>query len=228
MRVRVWSFNLLLLASAITLGWSVRKDWRAYATQNRPQSLVLRPFVGTAVRGTVLPTEYSAIASRNPFQPDRNDVIQQPQVEVTTAPPPIVYGSVILGETRYALMAPDEAGTPQKIQEGQSINGYRLASVQPQSVILETSSGKTEIMLYNAMSKLRRDHSRTAASAPTSAAQAPVRSTGTSDAQPSVTPTAAPASSSAASAPSTPIAPVPAGKKVAQTPFGPILVDDSH
>jgi hypothetical protein len=229
MRTRIWIFNLLLVASAIALGWQVRKDWHAFAAQNRPQSLVLRPFPGVSAPGTALPAEYLVIASQNPFQPDRNDVIQQPQVQaqVPTAPPPVVYGSVILGETRYALMAPDEAGAPQKVQEGQSMNGYRLARVQPQSVILETSSGQTEIMLYNAMAKLRRDHSRTVASASAPAAQAPVRSTSI-DTQPSVAPTAAPAPSSIASAPSTPTPPVPAGKKVVQTPFGPMVVDDAH
>jgi len=228
MRARIWIVNLLLVISAIAVGWRIRKDWRAYAAQNRPQSLILRPLAGVLAPGAAVPAEYLVIASQNPFHPDRNDVIQQPPVEVTTAPPPILYGSVILGEARYALMAPDETRAPEKVQEGQSMNGYRLASVQPQSVILEAGSGKTEIMLYNAMSKLRRDHSRTLASAPAPSAQAPVRSTGAAAVQPSVAPTTAPEPSSAASAPSRSTQPVPAGKKVVETPFGPIFVDDVH
>lgn len=227
MRARIWIINLLLLVSATAIGWKVRKQWRAYAVQNRPQSLVLRPLAGVQAPAAVVPVEYLVIASQNPFHPDRNDVIEQPQVKVTTAPPPILYGSVILGEARYALMATDDTRAPEKVQEGQSINGYRLASVQPQSVILEAGSAKTEIMLYNAMSKLRRDHSRTLASAPAPSAQAPVRSTVAAEAQPSAAPTTAPEPSSAASAPNR-TQPVPAGKKIVQTPFGPVLVDDVH
>jgi len=40
----------------------------------------------------------------------------------------------------------------------QSMNGYKLLRVQAQSVTLESSSGQTEIMFYNAMSKLDEIH----------------------------------------------------------------------
>ena len=86
-----------------------------------------------------------------------------PAVQVTTAPPPLVYGSLIMGDNRYALMAPDESAVPQQILEGQSLNGYKLVRVQAQSVTLESSSGQQEIMFYNAMSKLRRNSSKTVA-----------------------------------------------------------------
>jgi hypothetical protein len=227
MRARIWILNLLLLAGAIALVWKFRKDWRGYVVENGPQALVLRPLGGVSAPGNGAQGEYSVIALQNAFHPERNDSMPAPPaVPVTTAPPPLVYGSLIMGENRFAFMAPDESSAPQQVLEGQSMNGYKLVRVQAQSVTLESSSGQTEIMFYNAMSKLRRNSSRTTAGNPASSAAA-TRSTGSGasgGAQTATTGTS-PQSGAQAAAPEATIA-APPGKKVVQTPFGPMLMDD--
>jgi type II secretory pathway component PulC len=226
MRVRIWILNLLLLAMAAGLVWKLKTDWHTYAAANGPQALVLRP-LGSVVAPPSSPQgEYSAIARQNAFHPDRNDSMPPPPaVQVTTAPPPLVYGSLIMGDNRYALMAPDESGVPQQILEGQSLNGYKLVRVQAQSVTLESSSGQQEIMFYNAMSKLRRNSSKTVATS-TGASGGAVR-TGSA---PTTSAPAASAASTSSTAPQQTAAPAaaeaPPGKKVVQTPFGPMLMDD--
>jgi hypothetical protein len=225
MRVRIWILNLLLLAMAAGLVWKLRTDWRTYAAANGPQALVLRP-LGSVVAPPLSPQgEYSAIAQQNAFHPDRNDSMPPPPaVQVTTAPPPLVYGSLILGDNRYALMAPDESAVPQQIQEGQSLNGYTLVRVQAQSVTLESSSGQQEIMFYNAMSKLRRNSSKTVA-ASNGAAGGAVH-TGSASSQSAAANAAASTSAAAPQPAAAPAAAPPPGKKVVQTPFGPMLMDD--
>ena len=227
MRTRIWILNILLLAGVIALAWKFRQDWKAYAAQNSPRALVLRPLGGiSAPRGGAL-GEYSVIALQNAFHPERNDSMPPPpSVQVTTAPPPLVYGSLIMGENRFALMATDESAAPQQVPEGQSMNGYKLIRVQAQSVTLESSSGQTEIMFYNSMSKLRRNSSRTTAGNPaSSAAAARSTSSGAGGAGQAATTGTSPQPGAQASAPSAQIV-APPGKKVVQTPFGPMLMDD--
>lgn len=226
MRARIWILNLLLMAIAVGLVWKFEGDWRAYAAANGPQALVLRPLGSVVAPATPAQGEYSAIAQQNAFHPDRNDSMPPPPaVQVTTAPPPLVYGSLIMGTNRYALMAPDESAVPQQILEGQSLNGYKLVRVQAQSVTLESSSGQQEIMFYNAMSKLRRNSSKTVATS-TGASGGAVR-TGSASSPSAAASTATSTSSTApqqTAAPAT--AEAPPGKKVVQTPFGPMLMDD--
>jgi len=229
MRARIWILNFLLLAGVIALAWKFRQDWQVYAAQNNPRALVLRPLGGVSAPKGGVQGEYGVIALQNAFHPERNDSMPPPPpaVQVTTAPPPLVYGSLIMGENRFALMASDESAAPQPVLEGQSMNGYKLLRVQAQSVTLESSSGQTEIMFYNAMSKLRRNSSRTTASSPASSAGA-VRSTSSGAsgaAQAATTDTSSQSSGAQAAAPQATIA-APPGKKVVQTPFGPMLMDD--
>jgi hypothetical protein len=226
MRARIWILNLLLLAAAVGLVWKLRTDWRNYAAENGPQALALRPLSGVAAPGNGTPGEYSVIALKNAFHPDRNDSMPAPAVaQVTTAPQPLVYGSLIMGDKRYALMAPDESAAPTQVQEGQSMNGYKLVRVEAQSVFLDSGVGQTEVMFYNAMEKLRRNATRTAA---TNTAAAAPRTTGASasnaSAQPAVTSSGSSSTGQGAASSSTLVA--PPGKKVVQTPFGPMLMDD--
>src|SRR5207244_2840911 len=106
--------------------------------------------------------------------------------------------------------------------EGDSFGGYKLAQVSPQSVVLENGGSTNEVMLYNALTRLRRDSVKTQASSggpvPTPVPAADAATTVTTSASPALTPTVVP------SLPG-PNAPAPPGKKLVETPFGPMWVD---
>ncbi len=53
-------------------------------------------------------------------------------------------------------MAAENDPRPRKVIEGDSFNGYKLAEVKAQSVVLESGGTSNEVMLYNALARVRR------------------------------------------------------------------------
>jgi hypothetical protein len=124
----------------------------------------------------------------------------------------------------------EQSQKPERVPEGATLGGYRLVQVLPESVILESAAGREEIMLYNALMRLPRQQSKTAASAMSHKSN-PTQVASTSSA-PAATPsptselgTGAAANSPSPVNPSAPAATVPPGKEKIDTPFGPIFVD---
>lgn len=224
MRKRFWVVNVLLAATLAMVAWKLHADWRAYARQNSPGSLVLRPLAARPVPAPTLVSDYSVIAAQNPFHPDRNDQVAQNAPQQPAGPPPLVYGSIILGSDRYALLATEGMAKPQKVQEGETFAGYRLARVLPQSIVLASDTGEQEIMLYNAIARLRREHVRTETQ-PAAPSSPPVVSTGAAPPRTAAPSPASPAQPAAGM--SRPSATRP-GKRLMQTPFGPIWVDEKR
>jgi len=225
MRKQDLILNLLLVLSLIGLGWKFRNDWRNYAAQNGPQRLDIRPLSGVSLPPAAPVPDYTAVARQNPFHPDRNDIIEQAAaLAKALGPPPLIYGSFILGDDRFALMSTEQASKPERVPEGGTFEGYRLVKVLPESVILESPAGRNEIMLYNALMRLRRVQAKTASTASSRATTTQVSSTGTS-------PSSSPYSSSdtanqgSATPMNSPEVAVPPQKTVVDTPFGPIFVD---
>jgi hypothetical protein len=218
MNKRYWIINLLCICSLVGLVWKLRKDWHQYAAANGPQAVQVHALAGVPTPPPVGAGDYRAIAQQNPFHADRNDVISQPVEAKPSGPPPLVYGSIILGDTRFALLATEQSPKPERVPEGSTFAGYRLVHVLPQSVVFESGSSRQEIMLYNALERLHRQAAKTTATAKPPAA-APVVNASPSP-SPSPTTTAAPIPSSAAIP-----AAAPPGKEVMQTPFGPIFID---
>lgn len=207
MRKMRWLTIVPLLAGAAGLGLKLRGDWRAFGASNDPAAIKLRSMSTAPVPDLPAAHDYTVVAQQNPFHPDRNDTLPPPPPQpgqAAVGPPPLVYGSMILGQDKFALMASDTDPKPRKIVEGEVFDGYKLAEVKAQSVVLEAGGTKSEVMFYNALSRLRRDAQKTAPRAATAPASARVD---------------APAPA-AAEAP-TP----PPGKKVIQTLFGPMVVD---
>ena len=223
MRRLRWLIVVLLLAAAAGLGYKLRNDWRTFHAKNDPKVVKLRPVTLAAVPEVAPPRDYTVVAQQNPFHPERNDAVPPPPVVAAapTGPPPLIYGSMILGPERFALMATESDPKPRKVMEGDSFNGYKLAQVLPQSVVLESGGSKNEVMFYNALSRLRRDNVKTQASsaAPATppAASAPAATT-VAAATPALAPITAPPVPG-------PTAAAPPGKKLVDTPFGPMWVD---
>ena len=222
--------TLLLILSLCGLGFKLYRGWHNYAAQNGPQALEVRALTGVSVPPPAPARDYSLIARQNPFHPDRNDTIALPADRAQPiGPPPLIYGSVILGNTRFALMATEQSPKAEQVSEGSMFNGYRLVKVSPESVVLDSGAGSQEIMLYNALEKLHRQSAKTvaASSGPRPSAPAPVISS-TSNPQPMQTDVANAGPVNLPPTPPSPATPAiaaPPGKVVMDTPFGPILVD---
>jgi len=229
MRKQDLILNLLLTLSLGLLGWKLHNDWRNYAAQNGPQALEVHSLSGVSLPPLSAAPDYTAVARLNPFHVERNDLIEQPAAQARpTGPPPLIYGSIIMGDTRFALMANEQSPKPERVLEGDTFEGYKLVKVLPESVVLESSAGRNEIMFYNALMRLHRQAGKTAATAAQHA------STSTSVA--SSTPTAIPVQTDMANTGSpnpapgensraTPALAVPPGKEVMDTPFGPFFVE---
>jgi len=224
--------NLLLLASLGALGWKLHHDWKDYALRNGPQALQTRPITAISIPAVSPVPDYTAVSRLNPFQADRNDTIQENAQAKPAGPPPLFYGSIIMGGTRFALMATEQSPKPEPISEGSTFAGYQLARVLPESIVLVSAAGSQEVMLYNAMMRLHRQSGKTSgASAPAAVrtTTTPV-SSGTSVPDQAAAPAAEPNTSASASTPANqgspaPAAAVPAGKQVIDTPFGPVTID---
>lgn len=233
MRKQDLILNLMLVLSLIGLAWKLHNDWRNYAAENGPQRLDVHPMTGVSLPPPAPVPDYSAVARQNPFHADRNDVIDQPAaLAKTLGPPPLIYGSFILGDERFALMSTEQSSSkPERVPEGGTFEGYRLVKVLPESLILESAAGRDEVMLYNALMRLRRQQAKTTTSAASHAA-APTQVTSTTSSTPSNALTqsqvanVAPVNSSGTpDSQAAPAMAVPAGKEIRDTPFGPIAVE---
>jgi len=225
--------NLLLLASLGALGWKLHHDWKDYALRNGPQAVHTRPITAISIPTVSAVPDYTAVSRLNPFQADRNDTIQESAQAKPAGPPPLFYGSIIMGGTRFALMATEQSPKPEPIAEGSTFAGYQIAKVLPESIVLVSAAGPQEIMLYNAMMRLHRQSGRTSGSTSSAAAHTTATTAAVSSVAPTPDQGAAPAESAASASASAPsaqaapasAAPAPAGKQVMDTPFGPVTID---
>jgi len=232
MRKQDLLLNLFLTLSLGLLGWKLHNDWRMYAAQNGPQALDVHSVSGVSLPPLSAAPDYTAVARQNPFQAERNDVIEEPAAQAKpTGPPPLIYGSIIMEDTRFALMANEQSPKPERVAEGGMFEGYRLVKVLPESVILESAGGRDEIMLYNALMRLRRQQAKTTVSAashpstPTQVNSTASPNSATALPQSEMASQALPNSAAGTKPQSTPALAAPPGKEVVETPFGPVLVE---
>jgi len=221
--------NLFLLLSLGVLGWKLHRDWKEYAMRNGPQALETRAITAVSVPALSATPDYTAVARQNPFQADRNDVILEAAAQAKpTGPPPLFYGSIIMGDTRFALMGTEQSPKPERVSEGSTFDGYQLVKVLPESIILESAAGRDEVMLYNALMRLHRQQSKTTASTASHSSTTTPASSSASSATPVQTAASGTDPSNSATTPTPSTAPAmaaPAGKEVKSTPFGPVVVD---
>jgi hypothetical protein len=214
MRKLRWISILLLVLGAAGLAYKLRADWREFHAVNDPATVKPRPLPPAQAASTAPAPDYTVVAQQNPFHPERNDAMPPPPAVVakSVGPPPLVYGSMLLGKEKYALMATENDLKPRKVNEGEDFNGYKLAQVKEQSVVLESDGAKSEVMFYNALSRLRRENAvKTQAPPPTVQANAPAPAVSAVPAEQMALPPSS--------------APAPAGKILVMTPFGPIWQD---
>jgi|SRR6267143_2000171 len=226
MNKRHWIISLFCVGSLAGLGWKLHRDWRQYAAHNGPQALEVHALSGVPVPVALPAPDYNAIARQNPFHAERNDLISESVQAKVSGPPPLVYGSIIFGSTRAALLGTEQSPKPERVAEGSTFEGYRLVSVLPQSVVLESGAGREEIMFYNALERLHRQASKTSANARASSQPTVVSSGGGQAPPPSVVANVGPANTPVEPQnPALSARPTAPGKEWVDTPFGPMLFD---
>ena len=230
MRRQELVLNLLLLSSLGALGWKLHRDWKEYAMRNGPQALQTRSITAVSVPAPSAMPDYTAVARQNPFQADRNDIIPDAAAQAKpVGPPPLFYGSIIMGDTRFALMATEQSPKPERVSEGSTFDGYQLVKVLPESIILESAAGRDEVMLYNALMRLHRLQSKTTSTpistASRSSTTVPVSAPSSSPVQTAVSGTEPGNSAATPNSSPAPAMAAPAGKQIVDTPFGPVAVD---
>ena len=212
-----WISVVLLVVGAGALGYKLRADWRTFGTANDPAALKTRPLPPPQAPAATAAPDYTVVAQQNPFHPERNDAMPPPPpVQAkTVGPPPLVYGSMLLGKEKYSLMGTENDPKPRKVVEGEDFQGYKLAEVKQQSVVLESDGSKSEVMFYNALSRLRREAVKTQGASSATTATASVAQAAPPPALPR-TPDLPPA---------LPGQTPPPGKHLVDTPFGYVWQD---
>jgi len=132
----------------ILLGWSLGRLWKDYRSRTQwlyagappPPAATVR--AGTKQAGQ--PQSFVEIVDRNLFSPLRGSQPPQPQEEAKAPKLPLLFGTMNLGNGRFALMAPgDQPGASSKrVLPGEDIGGYKLVSIGTSNVVLEWQEKK--------------------------------------------------------------------------------------
>jgi len=242
----------LLVLNAL-LVWDLHRLWKGY------QSRIEWVHAGAAQRPAAPPVSpqsheaetqaFVEISSRNLFSPQRTS--WKPADEEAKAPePPLLFGTMNLGEGWFALMAPggQSAAVSKRVLPGEEIGGYKLVSIAGAQVVVEWGERKITLDVSESARRVPRVIDKTASvgsTAPAPASRAPTGFAATGG-----VPTVASSSSSTSTsgarqgfgpagfnAPPGASADAPAGTTIAgkrkvvnKTPFGDEVfwVDDTH
>jgi len=140
-----------LLGLNILLGWRLGELWKDYRASLRRldagvevQHAPAHPAVAIQ---TGQPPSVVGIVDRNVFSPLRGSQPPQPQEEVKAPKLPILFGTMNLGDGRFALMSPGDETPPvsKRVLAGEEIGGYKLVSIGTSNVVLEWQEKKTTL-----------------------------------------------------------------------------------
>ena len=224
-----------LIALNVLLGWFVGRLWNDYRSRAHwVYASASAPIAATHAAGSNRagqPQSFAEIVDRNVFSPLRGSPPPQPEEEAKAPKLPLLFGTMDLGNGRFALMAPGDQPSPvgKRVLPGEEIGGYKLVSIGISNVVLERQEKKITLDISESVRHLPGIIEKTASPSPH---VAPV-TTATSTANPAtiVAPLHAGASTTpAGSSPRDALANVPEGtvvggkrKVVVQSPFGPVV-----
>jgi len=224
-----------LIALNVLLGWFVGRLWNDYRSRSQwVYASASAPVTVTHAAGSNQagqPPSFVEIVDRNVFSPLRGSPPPQPEEEAKAPKLPLLFGTMDLGNGRFALMAPADqpSAVSKRVLPGEEIGGYKLVSIGISNVVLEWQEKKITLDISESVRHLPGIIERTASTSPH---VAPV-TTATSTANPAtiVAPLHAGTSTTpAGSSPRDALANVPEGtviggkrKVVVQSPFGPIV-----
>jgi hypothetical protein len=223
-----------LIGLNILMGWflvRLGKDYRSRtqwlysaAPVQPPATLAAGPNQGRQ------PQSFVEIVDRNVFSPLRGSLPPEPPEEAKAPKLPLLFGTMNLGNGRFALMAPGDqpSSVSKRVLPGEEIGGYKLISIGTSNVVLEWQEKKTTLDVSDSARRAPGDVERTASASPrpvpaTTAASAPnsVRTIGAVSGGAASAPAAR--STPPGASPEVPPGTVVGGKRkvVVSTPFGP-------
>jgi len=225
---RIVLLDVILALIAVTLGYQFYRGWSQF------ESTHAVALVGPTeeIDATVGPLEeleftreerdWTATAESNPFSPDRNDVavvgavvpVDEGMTTVTDAPPPILIGTMLLGDELVALMGPRDSGTYGPVRVGEALEGWRLLEIDRKTVVVGANGVREDVIMNDPTIAVPRRTTRTAAT-PRATPVAP-------NPTPVPPPTPAPQLPTTSAEPGTPSP----GPRVVQTPFGPSVIQE--
>jgi hypothetical protein len=131
-----------LIGLNILLGWFLGGLWKDYRSRTQWISLGVAPqraptlAAGSNQAGQ--PQSFVDIVDRNVFSPLRGSAPAQSQEEAKAPKLPLLFGTMNLGNGRFALMSPGDQSPPvsKRVLPGEEIGGYKLVSIGASNVVL--------------------------------------------------------------------------------------------
>jgi hypothetical protein len=223
-----------LIGLNILLGWSLGRLWKDYRRRTRwlyasaPVQPPATPKAGSNRAGQ--PQSFVEIVDRNVFSPLRGSAPPQPQEEVKPPKLPLLFGTMNLGNGRFALMvaADQPSAASKRVLPGEEIGGYKLVSIGTSNVVLEWQEKKVTLDLFESARSSPANAERTAnarygggtgAGVPSPSTMRPVTSSAAAGPRPP-----APQFTPPGTPPEIPVGTVVGGKRrvMVPTPFGPV------
>jgi len=138
-----------LVGLNILLGWFLGQCWKDYRrrTEWLYASDSARPLATPAAglnQEAGQPQSFVEIVDRNVFSPLRGSQPPQPQEGAKAPKPPLLFGTMNLGNGWFALMAPGDQSSPasKRVLPGEEIGGYKLVSIGTSNVVIEWQEKK--------------------------------------------------------------------------------------
>jgi hypothetical protein len=223
---RILVLDIVLVLILTTLVVQLRRGWLEYeATHDparvQPEEEIDMPITGgEGLDGAVDDQDWSAVSVLNPFSPDRNDIPvllpvtgEEAARTATRAPPPVLIGTMLLGDERVAMLGPRDSGAYGPVRVGEVIDGWRLVEIGRKTAVVAANGERQDVVMNDPTIAIERPLLRT------EAARVPAPEVRSETPPAAVAPRPIPA----APTPSTP-APQTTGPRVIQTPFGPTTV----
>lgn len=160
-----------LIALNLWLGWSLEQHWKGYQSSTEwleagaPAEPSVKPALGHEQRSQ-LPNFH--IVDRDVFTPLRGSAPLQPAEEAKAPRPPLLFGTMSLGDGWFALMSAGDqtAQAARRVLPGEDIGGYKLVSIGVRSVVIEWQDKKTTLDISESARRVPEVVDRTTAARP--------------------------------------------------------------
>src|SRR5438067_1478940 len=137
-----------LIALLIFGGVKFKEEWKAFGPLHDPASiqpgrLTLPALPASVASSGTAQTEWTEVATRNPFSFDRTDVdiVAAAPAAKPLGPKPILFGTMLIGKERTAVLAPGSAptGAARPMKVGEVVDGWTIVEIAASSISIESN-----------------------------------------------------------------------------------------